>query len=81
MSRLLRVVGKRKKRESMGNRTVTHRGGHEALESDERVELIRELVSLELMEVYEALDEIVATTTYLTTTTRPETDPLPACSR
>ena len=59
MSRVLRVVGKRKKRKVMGKREVFRREDYEALELDARVELIRELVSLGLMEVYEALDEEV----------------------
>ena len=59
MRRLPRVVGKRKKRKVMGKREVLRREDYEALELDARVELIRELVSLGLMEVYEALDEEV----------------------
>ena len=59
MSRVLRVVGKRKKRRVMGNREVLRREDYEALGLDARVAMIRELVSLGLMEVYEALDEEV----------------------
>jgi len=59
MSRVLRVVGKRKKRKVMGNREVLRRDDYAALGLDARVAMIRELVSLGLMEVYEALDEEV----------------------
>lgn len=56
MSRVLRVVGKRKKGKVMGKREVIRREDYEGLELDARVAMIRELVSLGLMEVYEALD-------------------------
>jgi putative transposase len=59
MSRVLRVVGRRKKRKVMGERVVIRREDYEALGLDARVAMIRELVSLGLMEVYEALDEEV----------------------
>jgi len=59
MSRVLRVVGKRKKRKVMGKREVIRREEYEGLELDARVAMIRELVSLGLMEVYEALDDEV----------------------
>lgn len=59
MSRVLRVVGKRKKRKVMGKREVIRREDYEGLELAARVELIRGLVSLGLMEVYETLDEEV----------------------
>jgi len=59
MSRLLRVVGNGKKRKVMGEREVLRREDYESLGLDARVAMIRELVSLGLMEVYEALDDEV----------------------
>jgi len=49
MSRVLRVVGKRKKRKVLGKREVIRREDYEGLELNARVAMIRELVSLGLM--------------------------------
>ena len=59
MGRVPRVVRNRKKRKVMGEREVLRREDYEALDLDARVAMIRELVSLGLMEVYEALDDEV----------------------
>jgi putative transposase len=59
MSRVPRVVRNRKKRKVMGEREVLRREDYEALGLDARVAMIRELVSLGLMEVYEVLDDEV----------------------
>jgi hypothetical protein len=59
MGRVARVVRKGKKRKLMGKRVVLRRDDYEGLRLDARVAMIRELVSLGLMEVYEELDEEV----------------------
>jgi hypothetical protein len=51
MSRVPRVVGNGKKRKVMGKREVIRREDYEALGLDARVAMIREFVSLGLMEV------------------------------
>jgi transposase-like protein len=59
MSRVPRVVRNGKKRKVMGEREVLRREDYESLGLDARVTMIRELVSLGLMEVYETLDDEV----------------------